>query len=395
MLDHMLAPLLQTPAQPHILTRLDNYLATLRVRQLQMIGRAIGLPGTNSGGARVMTQVLADADVANLNRSWTRDSDRWQYSLSDRLSTLERLFTPMIGGLSAAPLFVDHSVRCAEFFIPVRPRDSIVRLTQTASWADWQFYRPFRVVDVDSDELTFETHADRIRFVRRPPTRLVYTLDVAGLVLQYASYVREHSVNSPTTLSLGDYLHRYVITEALVEDLTALWLLHRYNAILQNTDTKIDLRGVIGDSARHGVYGQIGQTLSAALEDVRGLAVSVRDGNLLPGVLLASLKLSPSLNVHSAYRQLCDVNEIADVRQDRWMNFLRSYRWLEMILHLYRLNPTTPSMRTLGTALRRDLPLLISTRFWETIRHQPTRHWTERRIRHLLDAFGTIPLLSR
>ena len=388
MLDHLLLPLMHTATSPKIITRLENYLSTLRVRQLQMISRAIGMPGTNSGGARVMVQILGDADVKWLNNGWSNDMDRLQFGLLDKLTGLERLFTPYISGQSLTALFVDRTHRCAEFFVPVRMRNPVTGYPQTGRWQEWQMYRPFHVVDIDSDELTFETHADRIRFVRNPPTRLVYTLDVAGLILQYACYRRTYNPNQPEMLSIGDYLHRYVITEALVDDLTSLWLLQRYLTVMRNPDDAVALSGVIEDSSRHGVYGSIGQTLPAALESVRDVVLDTRSGSVLPATLLASLKLG-TFNLPTVYQQLCTHSDVSDLRHERWVSFLRNYRWIEIVLALYLLNPTTSTMRNLGVALRRDIPLLISTRFWESIRHQPTRLWVEQRIRRMLTMFTT------
>ena len=375
-LDTFLLSHVNTRVTPH----LDTYIETLNVRRGILTERYETSPGYESNIVVLLRKILADADIPSLLVK-SSDLDCYYDTLVYTTPSLNSIFDAVTTGLSFYDMAIRRSeIHTEEFFIPVQCRDPVATLPFDQGWDAWQSVRPLRLVDIDSLELTSATYQDQIVFTKLHPTRAVMTIDVVALVLQYVNFLRSNT----QVMDQPEYLHHYVLV-SLLKDLDDLWLGNVYTAMLAAPawSTKNPSENITKQLIGDGFYGYKGTELPTALRELANMITACRNGSVTPAVLVASLPLT-SCCVPDFIKQLIATTSTDDRRQTYWMEFLRDYRWLELLYQAYQLQPNFVASKNLYTSLRRDIPLIFNKRFWNNCRNQKVSNFIQTELQELL-----------
>ena len=369
-------------SQKRLTPHLHQYIETLNIRRGIVENRYLNSPGYESNIVVLLRKILADADIPSLLKK-PSDLDCYFDKLIYDLPSLNSIFDSVTTGLTFHDMVISRSsVHTEEFLIPVSCQDPVSLLPFDQGWDAWQNVKPIRLVDIDSLELTFHTYQDQIVFSKIHPTRAVITIDIISLVLQYVNFLR----TTDQELSQPEYIHRYVLVY-LLSDLQDIWLMNVYTKLLESP---IHTKGLPSDFVSHvygdRFYGYIGSELTSALRELNMLMSSCRDGNLTPAVLLASLPLSSS-PFPDYMTKLLETTSTSERRQDYWLEYLRDVRFLNILLRVYQLQPEFITTNNLRISLRRDLPLLYNSKFWNSARSSSIRSFIETDIKKYLDIF--------
>lgn len=389
MLDRSLSAYFST-ATPIYMGKLHGYVSTLTTRRIQIASRYEGIPGSESLGVVVLRHIIAFALSSGV-MNYDNDYDRYTKIVMHIQNDLDRLIDPVTTGVIRDSVFIAKSTqRCTEILIPVQTSNYMKNLPFGKRWTDWAEARAVRLIDTDSRELTFNTYRDQIQFKQDPPSRAVFTVDTAALVLQYAKFLDVNGGTSP--IPIPEYLHKYVLNNGLLQDLQDIWLRSRYLHVLKHPTPEVVRRQDITESIHHNIYGYIGVQYTAAMEDVLRIANRCQSGQAIPATIVASLPLS-DMYVPEYFRNLQEATGVSDVRQNMWVEYLRDLAWLELAYYAHRLNPNLVHYDNFIRQLKRDLPLLMNTRFWSTIQNPQLRNWVEESITSKIEWTATEGLL--
>ncbi len=348
---------------PKIYPKLSHYIDYLTIQRNQAIAQH-PLSGYETSGIELLEKVLADADIQTI-RTVTDPFDQYENMISPIIGDLNQIFDPSYKGSIGFGSFV-HNVKgqCSEYLIPSAPADPYAIYPIGSNWDVWSTYRPLRMLNIDSHELSFQSYLDAITYKIDPPRFAVFSLDCAALIMQYISYL-EATVEQDR-LSLPDYLHRFIVYPCLINDALSIWLINQYGQMIRDPDqdtdiTKVDFAWVTATNAR------IGSSYSGALSDVRSLVSLVAKGNVTPPCALSSLIMLDSTSVLSTYLDIVKSVTVPSLRQYTWAEYLRDELYLFLILDIARLYPSLPQFSKMITYLKRDVALLTTSRFWNTI----------------------------
>lgn len=356
MLFRSLETYLNTNTAIRVLPHLNNYIDFLNIRRSMIQNRFLPYPGHESKFVALLRNILENSDI---NKLLSKDSDLdcyldiLQYTKKD----LNQLFDSTMNGTKYSRMLIaPHSGKTSEYFIPVECEDVFSQLPLDQSWNNWSQVRPIRIVDVDTDELSFNTYLDLLVYKRDYPTRCVVTIDVVALVLQYINFIK----TDVSGISQQEYLHQYVLP-GLLEDLENLWLCRLYTTLVNTTMDNINfnLSNFIGDN----FYGYTGTELPLTIQELMSFIQKIKDGVVKPDVGVNSFRTSEG----TIYNYLVDLRQhtsIANLRQYDWMTYLRDIRWMKLLYSTYSLNKNFVGYNNLYRSLRRDLPILYNMKFW-------------------------------
>lgn len=371
MLFRSLAEYFSPSIQPRVLPHLMHYIESLNIRRDIIATRFLDAPGYESMFIVLLRKILNDANIKQLLKE-SSDLDRYTNILQYTKKDLDAIYDSNVTGMSHSRLLIPRNANhTQEFLIPVGCVDPIAELPLDQGWDVWKTYRPIRLVDLDSDELTFNLYQDQIIFKKGYPSRVIVTIDVVALVLQYISFLQ----NDTSTMLQPEYLHKYVIVN-LLADLEDVWLGNLYQKLITIPDLNIpihvDIREIMGDH----YYGYVGVEFPIILNELTNLFKLVKTGVITPLVALKSLRLSHSC-IPTYFQTLMMTTSIEDDRQYEWMEYLRDRRWLQLLYDLANLAPEFQGTKTLKTNLRRDLPILQSVKIWSNAHDQNLRDFIQ------------------
>ena len=336
-----------------VLVKLKNYIDTLNTKRELMNSRYSNEQGYESNAVRLLRKILADADINILLRK-NNDLDSYADILQYTVQDLNNIFDTNATGLMYKDVFVRKTpTSCEEIIIPVSTDDPFRLLPFNKGWSAWKYVKPVRLVDINSNELTFNTYQDQIVFKSDYPSRAIFTIDVVALVLQYVNYVKTFNEN----ISVPVYIHQHVLT-SILEDLENMWLRNRYLTMLDTAHDKlsrIDINTLMTDS----MYGSVGLELPQAMEELHGMLRSAINGSITPLVVLSSLLMSTT-NIPKYLSSLLANTIIPELRQYTWVEYLRDATWLDLLMKVYGLNPNFLQSKNFSIALNRDIPIYLS-----------------------------------
>ncbi len=360
-----------TPART--LSHLEHYIATLNTHRQLITERYLDAVGYESPIVVLLRKILADAEIDKLLQRAT-DFDCYMDQLYTTTPDLDAIFDAAETGAGFTELVIARNPKhTQEFLIPAHCQDPLSQLPMDQGWEAWQQVKPLRLVDIDSDELSFQTYQDMIVFRTDYPTRAVFTLDTTALVLQYVNFLRGHD---PEVIYQPEYLHRYVLVH-LLKDLEDLWLGTVYGRLIggdpgSGPDPRLDRIRLLGDR----YYGYVGAEFPIAMREIATAVRTCARGGLTPAMLLAGLNLSDNY-VPDFLRTLLATAMLPEQRQYHWMEYLRDIRWLSLMHSTYALQPNFIASKNLQTTLRRDVPLLLITKPWQNCRSAKLAQWLE------------------
>ena len=362
---------LHTSTAQRTMPHLNNYIGTLNTRRNMIADRAAIVPGYESRFVVLLRKILADADIPKLLKKAT-DLDIYLDVLIYIQKDLNQIFDATMTGVSYHNVLVARSNKTtAEFLIPAQCEDPLSELPFDQGFAAWQKIRPIRLVDIDSPELTFNLYQDQIVFKKEYPSRAVVTIDVVALVLQYINFLRVDT----SGIYQPEYLHQYVIIH-LLKDLEDLWLATIYNQLITSQDRfkseNIDINRIMGDD----FYGYVGVEFPTAAKEILQFVDQTKNGNIYPDVFIHSLRTADS-DISTYLRQLLTTTEIQNLRQYSWMEYLRDLRWLRLLYTVFNLVPDYIGTINLRRSLRRDMPILNATKFWNNCHDTTIRQYIQ------------------
>lgn len=366
MLDRALKPFYSASATPIYMGKLEQYVTTLTTRRIQIVGQRYSqTPGRESRGVVLLRHALAFAEPQSIRERWSNDIDRIASGLLPIVDDIERLFDPVTTGTLREEVFIARRAGLTtEVLIPARSDDPLQRLPIGKGWAAWQYVKPIRIIDIQSNELTFNAYMDQIVFKHDQPPMAVFAIDVVALVMQYVKYLDLYNGAPPDTVQ--EYLHKYVLSDSLLEDLQNLWLRNRYLHMLKNPDVKITGNDDITASIYHGIYGYIGTQYTQAMEEVQRMIKRYQHGTTVPDRVLASFVVSDG-KLPAYVQQMRAATSIPNTRQHYWVELLRDLTWLHFVYHTYSLNTDFVGYTSFMRQFKRDVGLLMNTRFWTSI----------------------------
>ncbi|CAM6000871.1 unnamed protein product [Sphagnum balticum] len=368
---------------PKILPKLSSYVRFLNFRRGLVLNRYDASWGANSKAVNTLSYIINNVDIDKL-LSMRDDLDRYFNYLVPIQDVLNGMFDTVATGITYLNTFIHYGgSRCAEYLIPISCDNYLSDLPMDEKWESWQDIRAVRLFDVDSNELTFHTYKDQILFKHDHPSRVVIGIDVIALVLQYVKYLQSRPDDDQTTLAR--YVHQYVL-RGLLQDLEDLWLRNRYISIIKGTMTRPDKNASLHENDNN-LYGYIGPEYAGAMEEVIRQVENCKNGTVSPAMLLSSLRLS-DYDVTYYIRNILAKNEAVNVRQYFYLTYLKDIKWLDLVFSVYSLNTSGVVYRNFVNSLRRDFPVMTSTRFWNMIYDADTRSYVEQSVKYHTDTFA-------
>ena len=349
---------------PVYMGKLNMYIDTLTTKREEVIKRSILSHGTETKGMVLLRHVLAIVDVSNMRR-YDSDIDRYLNCVLPVVDDMERLFDTTTTGIIRTNLFIHNSSKCTEILVPVTTSDVLSDFPIDRSWGAWSRVRAIRLLDLDSDELTFNIYKDQIHFKNDHPSLAIFSVDVTALCLQYAKFLDLDDSNKD--IPIQEYLHTHVLTEGFALDLQNIWMKNKYLKIMKTATQEAGFnRSDIMDSITHNIYGYIGSQYTSAMEEYSKLLSRVYNKNMPPSRLLESIPFV-DMNLSKYVQTINKATNIDSGRQTRWIEFLKDWPWIELVYIANQLNPDHTESISLMRNLNRDLDILRKSRFWTSI----------------------------
>lgn len=370
-------------ASPRALPKLHQAVLALTTITDEMLQRNQAVAGSETQGMRVLEQILGNADLKTLRRI-PDDFDRYLTYLLPIQEDLVRHLDPTVQACTTTGRFVVLGPGGREYLFPFAAGDYLTCLPFNQPWEAWSTLRPLVIRHHDSPQLSLSAPYDRLVFPAAPPHHVVVSLDVILLVLQYAKYLDTHAPEN--RLLIEDYLHRYVLYPALIQDSATIWLLHRYTSAI--TAAAHDEPCPSWPVQKDPLLGSFGGQFSSALEDVWSAARTAKAQNLSPPRLLTSL-LMEQTSVSHQYRKLHRSLDIPPLRQYLWTQYLAFWGWRDLAFATLDLTRTTPLSKATRISTQRLYHLLRSTRFWLAARDGPTQAYLLDDVQAKLDLLDT------
>ncbi len=354
MLDDLLKPYDSKGNKVH-LAHLTKYNDTLTRHRLAISDRHGDSKGYETLGVSMLKFILNIADVSRITK-YESDYDRYDL-IQYEAENYGRHLDVTSGSNVRKNKFIYSNGSCQELFIPVTSIDTIGSLPFDKGWEAWKSVRAVRLIDIDSNELTFQTYNDYIKYRSEIPRYAIFSIDPLALVMQYARYLSDVPEQDRSIIPV--YLHQYVLNHGVLRDMQNLWLRDRYlDAFRTGYSQSIKDTGV----SNKGIYGYIGTEYNHGMNDLNGIIDRVKNGNLKVRDVLESLPLSGS-NARSHFHYLRSSTDlpITGVQYD-WVEFLRDMKWLMLVYHITILNQSSPEYTKMKRTILNQVPLVINDR---------------------------------
>jgi hypothetical protein len=379
MLDRMLRVYLHPDSSPRILPKLHQAMGTLSTYVEQILERHANIAGAETRGLRLLEQILSDADLAAIRR-YKDDFDRYLNILLPQQEDSVRQFDPAIQGITHFGDFTKTDPHGREYLLPIAQTDYIRSILVNGDWEAWAKIRPLHLLYSDSSDLSLNAYLDMLRYPKHPPFHVVVGIDATLLILQYAKYLDTHGLDDRKPIQ--DYLHKFVLYPALVEDSVVTWLVNQYTNILQLAADGLEMPSF--EPILTPMMGSFGSQFPAAIEEVWNLIQDAKNANISPTRLLTSLQLR-NTSLSYCFQQLRQKIELPHLRQYMWMQYLATLGWRNLVFATIALTKTHPITKSAMIWIKRDLHLLQATKFWAQVSDPITKHYIENDIAEKLD----------
>ena len=361
------------------LTRMDErklpaYQTFLRNQKLfveNRYHRFLVSEGHETPGVKLLRYILQFIDKNDLDLQ-NNNYDRYLYCVRYVIDSILDIFDRTQRGRGYKNLFFrfNDSVYTEEFIIPVNNRSCLTYLPMHSErWEDWKDVRVLRLWDHDSDEYSVNLMNDRLKFIHRPPTYAIETLDVVALIFKYYVWNKTQRLKEPNKeLALHIpkqlFIHKYVICD-LVWDETDVWLIntiykaaHRSGEHLHDEFIASNLRETNQQWSWVAMTSR--EAFDALYQVIKQTHVSVRPESILSSKILTKGTLMDRVDMCG--REV----ELPNFRQYKYLSWLRDYKLVSIILQLYRYRPDLPIGARMRMYLKQDLTRDITRCVWNT-----------------------------
>lgn len=348
------------PTSPKYLVKMSGYLQTLNQEVLYNQHRYQNSPGIETPGVMMLEYLLNTLPIQEMVD--TPDQfKRYSTYLEPDLSHLGRAIDTIQTHDVNTTSFLDVSARgCKEYIVPVLCDNPLSDMPVGLDWNAWKRMRPFRVAVMQSKELTFHSYQDVLKFRHDQPPLAIFTVNIPMLAMMYSVYL--NTLNPVPEMTLPDFLHRYVVFPALLEDSVNLWVRDQYMECLMRTiTTRSSHQDIAWVTANNG---RIGSQYPQFVEDVYNLITLGQNMSTPPNTVLSSMLLLHGTSVLDYYADFRRLNQVPQLRQYRWMDYLLQDRWLDLIIRVVCLNKHWSQFSRFVPYLKREIALFNESHPW-------------------------------
>lgn len=345
---------------PKYMIKMSGYLQTLNQEVLYNLHRYQSFYGTENTGMMMLEYLLNTLPIPEMC-SEPDQFKRYNTYLKPILQDLGRNIDPVQHRTGDYGSFLGPAARdCKQYIIPVQSESPLVYMPIGLSWPAWQRFRPFRVAVMQSKELTFHSYEDALLFRKDQPQLAVFTLDIAALAMMYSVYL--NTLDTVPDSVLPNFLHRYVVFPALLEDSVNLWIRDQYIECLSRSinpeSSHSDTAWVTANN------GRIGSQYPQFVADVYTLITLGQSMSITPNTILSSLLMLHGVSITDGYAAFRRMNQVPQLRQYRWIDYLLQERWIDLVLRVVCLNKSWSEFRHTTAYLRRDIGLFRESHPW-------------------------------
>ena len=344
---------------PKYYSKITGYVQTLSQEYRYTLHRYARIPPEETLGVRMLMSFIQRFHTDEAMKL-PSDFKRYRECVEPRLEGITHSFDPVQTGIYHMPWFVNPASKCQELTFPVSSGSPYSDYPFSRGWDAWSKCRPFRLVSITTQELTFHAYLDLLTYRNDSPSRAVFTLDVGMLAMMYWSYL-----DSGGSEPLAHFLHHYVVYPALLEDNIQLWIRDRY----METFTK---KLVTDQTHKDYVWltannGRIGSQFPQFMEDAHRLTDLTRGGEISANTFLCSATLMGGISLRDTFMHLAQTVQFPSLRQYRWCSYLAYEQWYDLLIQLICLNPQWKDFSYTAQYLLRDFKLLTESRPWDQI----------------------------
>ena len=367
------------PAPPKILVKMSGYLQTLNQEVLYNMHRYSDFYGSETKGVMLLEYLLNIAPIPEMVGE-PDQFKRYEIVKAQRES-LSRPIDPVQNRDQGVLGFVgQHGRDCKEYLIPVTTESFIADYPVGMDWNAWKRIRPFRLIFSSSKELTFQCYQDVLEYKKEQPALVVMSIDVEALCMMYSVYL--NTLDTIPESVLPNFLHRYVILPALLEDGVNLWVRDQYIECFTRT---INRQSGHADTAWvTATNGRIGSQYPQFVLDAYNLIGLGMNQSATPNVLLSSMLLLNGQSVLERYRAIKRQNILPDQRQYRWLSYLIEAKWIDLVIRTVCLNRSWSQFKRTTAYMQREIALFSESHPWTDAQDVYTRSFIANSLGDLL-----------
>lgn len=226
---------------------------------------------TPTGGTSILYDTIQHILNSDLNvMQYDNDTDRVEKGILPYVLNSETPLDPL-SGAHTKPWFINNKTS-RSIIVPTHP---IEYKSSYPIDGDWRDYRPFRMVNNDSQALSLTLVLGKLDYRRDPPDLVCFTFDVVAATLQYLYLKRTDGIE------LSTYVYQYLVYPALLIDNINNWLFRQYKywlsegnvdyANLDQCDSfVVDISGITGFQSEVSHYVSEHRTSSAGVDGLCG-----------------------------------------------------------------------------------------------------------------------------
>lgn len=234
----------------------------------------------------------------------------------------------------------------------------------SADFDKWRTVYPIRMLSNDSPELLLDITNSRLRYRARPPTEVVFSINVMKLLMVYVKYRRSHPKEFESKIDNYPFIYKVCLLPLLYDNVKNWMTKIVYDmVVLKNNDpsASFDFSSLsIGEKSTF----ILGNRQSALLE-LEDLITKCAKGVVRPDEIVNSVFVALGVNIYTELNWLMDSHYVGNLgMQYRWASFVREYFLLTIMIGIYNLQPgsnRTGELRHLFDIMSKRWK---NTRFW-------------------------------
>jgi len=359
------------------LSKYDNYLQVLKVKQALFLNEFMLAPGIRTYGVRLLESMLESIDTLYLGQL-SNDVDRYTRYWTYAKDTMDDFLGINYGKVYKTTFIKQNTDITKEYIIPVENIDPLSYLPMNKPYDEWSKINPVRLLSHDSLAYTLDLRNDIIRFRREQPMFAVIGIDTVALGMKYYKYSTE--VDPETTIL--DFIHSEVMPY-LTTDMINTWLM---NTILRLFDTdnindiKFDDKLITDNS-----YNYVGQQYLTGMGNVWKHIETLKLGKD-PNTFFNSVNMMNGTMGDHILQSYND-NQIAYLQQYYWQIYLRDMKSLELVFKVYETSPEHMTTKNIFRILRYRIMKVSNTKFYNHVRDEYIRTYITEHLTKLQEKY--------
>jgi len=229
----------------------------------------------------------------------------------------------------------------------------------------WAKVAPIRMLSNDSPELLLDMVTSKLRYRKKPPKEVVFSINIMKLLMVYTKYRLIFPEIDFNNLD-GNYhfIYKFCLLP-LIYDNVKCWMMKIIHDIimLKKEDSKAlyDTSNlIIGEKSTFVLGGR-----HSAILELENIITKCAEGKVRPDEVLNSVCIAVGINLSDEINWIMDSNYIGNRGiQFRWAAFEREYFILSTMVALYSLQPDSNRYGELKTLFEIMAGRMNNARFW-------------------------------